>query len=135
MKCMVKKMTNEELRIYVILRTDIEIPKGKAFAQVGHAVLGTAITVAHQNPKLLEEYMGHGDASVVDEGQAKIVLRGKEKDLHRAATELKELGIPYALIQDAGRTVFPEPTFTCIGIGPVRKSELPKFIQRLQLHE
>src|SRR5574343_1902420 len=118
---------NEELRIYIIMRNDINIPVGKAFAQVGHAVLGTIAAARKKSNNRVDEYLGEGDFSLIDQGQAKIALRGKEKDILRSAKELSSTDIPYALIMDAGRTVFAEPTYTCIGIGPVRYSELPKF--------
>lgn len=124
----------EELRVYIVVRNDIEMPLGKAFAQVGHAVLGTVEAARKADPRRVAEYLGEGDFALIDEGHAKIALRGKEKDLRRAAAELAEAGIPHALIQDAGRTVFAEPTLTCLGVGPVRKSELPKFVQKLQLY-
>lgn len=124
----------EELRIYILVRNDITMPLGKAFAQVGHAVLGTVEAARRVDPRRVAAYLGEGDLALIEQGHAKIALRGKEKDLLRAAKELAEAGLPHALIRDAGRTVFAEPTLTCLGIGPVRKSELPKFVQRLQLY-
>lgn len=125
----------EELRIYVIVRNDIPIPTGKAFSQVGHAVLGTIENARKAQPERVQEYLGDGDFSLITAGHAKIALRGKEADLVRAAAALHDAGIPHALIQDAGRTVFATPTLTCLGVGPVRKSELPGCIKRLQLYE
>jgi len=127
-------MTAEELRIYIVLRTDVDMPTGKTFVQVGHAVLATVEAARAADPARVAAYLGAGAQDLLEEGQTKIVLRGKEKELLRAAADLKAACIPHALIRDAGRTVFAEPTLTCLGIGPVRRSDLPRSVRRLQLH-
>jgi len=124
---------NTELRLYCVMRTDLNlvaeggtVPLGKLMAQAGHAFVGCLFKL---NEAQIVEYMDSGT-------QPKIVLRVKnEKDLMRAALECEAVNIPFYLVKDAGRTVFAEPTFTCVGIGPIAKQNLPKFIQRLQLLE
>ncbi len=124
---------NTELRLYCVMRADLNlvaeggtVPLGKLMAQAGHAFVGCLASLSETE---IAEYMDSGT-------QPKIVLRAKnEKDLMRVAQECQNVGIPFYLVKDAGRTVFSEPTFTCVGIGPVAKQNLPKFIQRLQLLE
>lgn len=115
-----------ELRLYCIMRSDLNAPVGKLMAQAGHAFVGCVVNCPQ---KILIDYINDGS-------QPKIVLKAKnERVLHRATNECKELGIPCYLVTDAGRTVFTEPTVTCLGIGPVAKQDLPKFITKLQLLE
>lgn len=122
-----------ELRLYCLMRTDLNflaedgfVPLGKLMAQAGHAFVGC---IARLDQSEISEYIDGGS-------QPKIVLRVKsQKDLLRAKAECETAGIPCYLVTDAGRTVFSEPTMTCLGIGPIAKQSLPKFIQRLQLME
>jgi peptidyl-tRNA hydrolase len=115
---------DNELKMYCVWRTDIVIPYGKALVQAGHAFLEAR---DHADPARVLQYMTHS--------QPKIVLRAKSLAvLERAQRECQLIGLPHALIIDEGRTVFlGEPTVTCLGIGPVLRSELPKFIDRLQM--
>jgi peptidyl-tRNA hydrolase len=122
-----------EIRLYCVIRTDLDslaengfLPLGKLMAQAGHAFVGC---FAACEPQAALAYLNNGI-------QPKIVLRAKnEKELLRAKGECEIAGIPCYLVTDVGRTVFAEPTTTCLGIGPVAKKDLPKFIQRLQLLE
>lgn len=115
-----------DLRIYILLRTDIEIPTGKLLAQAAHAAVYAYRGCLEQTPDLIEEY---------DRTQTKICLKAKNIDaLTRAQEECEEKGIPAYLVKDAGRTVFDEPTITALGIGPVKKENLPNFVQHLRLY-
>jgi len=102
----------QERRIYVLVRGDLgPVPSGKMMAQAGHAVLGAFV--------LNDAMMQH---IYMKTSQAKIVLEVEnEVDLALYAFGAESLGIPYAVIKDEGRTVFPEPTVTCVGIGPITK--------------
>ena len=118
-----------ELRLYCLVRTDIEIPVGKLTAQTGHAYCTVIFNAIRDGDRdQVQKYF--------DNDQPKITLRAKNlASIERAARECKEAGINHFVVTDAGRTVFNEPTVTCMGIGPVQKGELPKFVQRMQLYE
>lgn len=117
-----------EYRMYCVVRQDIEIPTGKLIPQVGHAYLMSLRDCRKANPLLAEAYDN-------DEGQAKIGLRAKNlQAMERGHRELREAGIPCCLVTDEGRTVFPEPTVTVLGIGPCRRDDLPAFVRRFQLY-
>lgn len=116
-----------EYKLYVVVRSDIEMPIGKMLAQVGHAFLGVFLECLSNNPELAEKYKN-------EEMYPKIALKGKnEHALRRAQTECDELKIPTFLVIDAGRTVFTEPTVTVLGIGPVIFENLPTYVKKLQL--
>ena len=110
--------------MYCLVRGDLDIPVGKWMVQASHAFMG-AFT-ANSNKFVCDEYFNNS--------QPKIVLKAKnESMLKRAEKECLESNINCYLVTDAGRTIFNEPTVTCLGIGPVLKKDLPKFISKLQL--
>jgi PTH2 family peptidyl-tRNA hydrolase len=123
---MIEILPIEELRLYCAIRDDLTIPDGKWMVQAGHAFVSTveeARKLGRQDQ--ITRYMEHG--------QPKIVVKAKnEAALRRAEAECKAAGIPCYLVTDAARTVFTKPTVTCLGIGPVLRSDLPKFVYRFQ---
>ena len=117
----------EELRLYCVVRGDIEMPVGKLVAQAGHAFVGALRVATETAPHLAERYLA--------DSQPKITLQAKSLAvLERAARECKDAGIIHHLVIDEGRTVFNEPTVTCLGIGPVLRDRLPKFVSKLRLY-
>lgn len=114
-----------ELLLYAIVRTDIEMPVGKLAAQAGHAFLGTYELCRNMQPDTSAEYR---DSDL----KKKICLAAEdEAALLRIRDLCEERGIPARLIRDAAVTVFDEPTLTAIGIGPVRRSDLPGYVRHL----
>lgn len=113
----------EELKIWIVVRQDLDMPVGKMIAQGGHAV---DWALASAPDDIVSKYRA--------QMTPKITVKVKNLyALDRAFNEAKEAGLPCAYIIDEGRTVFPEPTPTCIGIGPCYRAELPKFVQRFQM--
>lgn len=130
-----------ELRMYCLMRGDLDVPEGKLMVQSGHAFV-SALEMARKGhwvqPNVSEASRQLIGNAIVREylefSQPKIVLRAKnEAALRRAAEECQQAGIAHYLVTDEGRTVFPEPTVTCVGLGPVVKSAVPKFVQRMQM--
>lgn len=131
-------MVDDELRLYCLMRTDLHLfciepveyneLMGKLMAQAGHAYV---TTIYHA---LLRE----GGADLVDSymqnAQPKITKKAKNENvLVRAQKECDAVGICNYLVKDAGRTLFKGPIFTCLGIGPVTRAQLPKYVDGLQL--
>jgi peptidyl-tRNA hydrolase, PTH2 family len=129
----------EELKMWLVVRGDIEIPKGKLAAQAGHGFC-TAIYEALKRDKAgvvsvenIDKYQKLIDL-YFQQNQPKITVVAKNlAALERAYKECQEALIPSSFIVDEGRTVFVEPTATVVGIGPCYRSDLPKFVKRLQL--
>lgn len=115
-----------ERRIYLVWWEDLPIPLGKALAQAGHAFLGVVEAARKISDIRIEEYLSGQ--------QPKIAISAKNLEaLRRAVDECRKAGIPACVITDAGRTVFTEPTVTCAAIGPVLRSDLPKYVSRMRL--
>ncbi len=102
-----------ELKMVICVRTDLEMSKGKIAAQVGHAVLGAA-RVAARLP-LASEWL----KAWLYRAQAKITLKlDNEAMLDAVASAAADAGLPFMIIEDAGRTEVEPGTRTVVGIGP-----------------
>jgi peptidyl-tRNA hydrolase len=92
----------------IVVNEALRLPRGKLAAQVAHASVAALLqaTPAAQRGWLAV-------------GMPKVVLRAEsDAELHALDARAAELGLPAALIRDAGRTVVPVGTVTCLGIGP-----------------
>lgn len=115
-------------RMWIFVRCDIDIPLSKLIAQGGHAA-DTLVWRADKSGKglLADEYMACG--------QAKLVKRAKtENDLHMVFDLCTEAGILASIVTDAGLTHFNgQKTLTVAAVGPCRRSDLPKKVDKLQM--
>lgn len=115
-----------ELKMWLAVRTDLEMPPGKLAAQAGHGFTMALLKAMQSAPETAQAYLSAA--------HTKVVCRiGAEGGLRRIEQEATEAGIPCALITDAGRTVFGHPTATVCAFGPARREDLPKFLKDLQL--
>lgn len=99
----------------IVIRKDLEISCGKAAAQAGHAAVECVLLAQRSSKwqKWLEQWLA--------EGQKKIVLSVDSLEkLYELHNKAKGLGIPAAVIVDAGLTELPPgtPTAMCVGPGP-----------------
>lgn len=60
----------------------------------------------------------------------KVVLRASDKDWAKLKEEFKD---SMAMVVDAGLTEIPSGSETVIGLWPMRKSQVPKTVKRLQV--
>jgi PTH2 family peptidyl-tRNA hydrolase len=107
----------------ILVRKDLDLPKGKLGAQVAHAAVEC---VLRSDKKTVAAWRA--------EGMPKVVLKVKDlKELHKFNQDAKDMGFVTALITDAGRTVVEPGTVTCLGIGPADEEDLDKLIGELKL--
>jgi peptidyl-tRNA hydrolase len=114
--------------LYAVVRNDIGMSPGKCASQAGHAYLGAFLTAQQLSPTTAGLY-------AADLPGTKVCLQAALHHLLRAKAELEQAGIPTYMVVDSGCANFFDgrPTITALGFGPAAKSELPKFISRLQL--
>lgn len=115
-----------EIKQVIIVRTDIEMGKGKLAAQVGHAALSSYLECLKLDKKVADAW--------IHSGQKKIVLKAPSEEVMGklfAAFEYK--GIPCALVSDAGMTQLPPGTKTALGVGPWHGAEIDKLTAALSL--
>jgi PTH2 family peptidyl-tRNA hydrolase len=126
---------------YILVRKDLDMSHGKMAAQVAHASIGAVAIecqrrlVCKQN---LEDFKKDRN-SWFENSFAKVVLEVKTKQkMLNIMDRLLEDGIPHSIIRDACRTELkPEEngcTMTCIGIAPMFRERIPKYIRNLQIY-
>jgi len=110
-------------KLTIIVRDDLKLSKGKACAQVGHAVLECYLR--QDDDKLKKTW--HND------GGKKVVLKAKNlEELYSLNDAAKRAGLVTAVITDAGLTEIKAGTVTCLGIGPDKAEKIDSITQDLQ---
>ncbi|GAA5929378.1 hypothetical protein JCM21900_002281 [Sporobolomyces salmonicolor] len=108
---MIKAEGDEPCKLVLVVRTDLNMNKGKIAAQCGHATLACYKSLIQANPALVR----HWERT----GQAKIAVKcDSEEELLILQASAKSLGLCARSIQDAGRTQVAAGSTTVLGIGP-----------------
>ena len=114
-----------EIKQVIVVRTDLEMGKGKIAAQVGHACVLGAEHVRKSHPNWFEEWWS---------GQEKVVVKVSGiKELQEIKQAAIELGLPWSEVTDAGHTQLAPGTTTCISIGPAPENLIDKITGDLKL--
>ncbi len=117
---------NSEIKQVIIIRTDIDMKKGKAIAQGAHASLMSYFEAEKTDKGIAKEWL--------DTGEKKIVLKVSDEDaLIKLYNAFKFKKIPCALVSDAGLTQLPPGTKTALGIGPWKSEDIDIFTKGLKL--
>lgn len=107
----------------IIIRTDLNMPKGKLAVQVAHA---SVEAVFKSNQDKVEKW--------ANQGMPKIILKAKDiKELKQYYRSAKSDHLTASLIKDAGKTFFRRAIITCIGIGPDDDAKIDKITKDLKL--
>ena len=114
-----------DIKQVIVVRTDLDMGKGKIAAQVGHACVLGAEHVRKSNSKWFEEWWG---------GQEKVVVKVSSlKELEAVKKGAIELDIPWSEVTDAGHTQISPGTITCISLGPAPEEKIDKITGELKL--
>lgn len=105
-----------EYKQAIVLRADLGMSVGKLISQACHACLEAVEEAKRMRHEAWRRWR--------DEGAKKVVLQVESlEELLELVEEARELGLPYAVIEDRGLTEVPPGTVTALGVGP-EKSEL-----------
>lgn len=128
-------MKDDDVVMYIVVRTDLNMSRGKIAAQVGHAAVScynqsSVRTLFNRNDKRGEDWYKNN--------QVKIVLAVNSLEEIEAIYERAEqiIGPPKlltSLIFDAGTTEIDKGTLTCLGIGPDWRSVASIPVKHLPL--
>jgi len=136
----------------IVMRTDLQMRKGKMIAQGAHASLKVFLdranfSISGEEPRLVGGFKLGGyrycEMNIRLYEEMELWIRGKftkicvrvdsEVELLRVYNKSLALNLPSALIKDAGLTEFKEPTLTCCAIGPASSEEIDKVTGDLKL--
>ena len=126
----------------VVMRTDLNMRKGKMCAQAAHASMKVffdrLVTDARTDDRGEYEYSFKATPEMVewiDGAFTKVVVGMDDGDANvRLAQRVKEAGLPHALITDNGATEFHGvKTVTCLAIGPAKAEDIDVFTKELKL--
>ncbi len=119
-------MNLAEIKQVILIRSDLEMSKGKIAAQAAHASLMSYFETEKVSKETAEEWL--------DTGEKKIVLKvADEQSLIKLYNAFKFKKVPCALVTDAGLTEIPPGSKTALGIGPWKSEEIDIFTKGLKL--
>ncbi len=107
----------------IVVNRSLSLPKGKLAAQAAHAAVGAFVAASAQ-----------AQVAWLRVGMPKIVVYAADADaLVQLEARAREQQIPACLVHDAGRTVIPAGTITCLGLGPAPADALDPLTGALPL--
>lgn len=114
------------LKQAIVVRKDLGMSAGKMAAQASHASLSAYLETERTNPEDAERWL--------EEGMKKVVLKvAGEKELYMYFQQAKDIGLPVAIIRDAGLTQIEGGSTTCFAIGPAHANDVDKVVGQLKL--
>jgi len=137
-------------KMVIVMRKDLNMRKGKMCTQAAHSSLKIFFDRANIEKTIVSERDGNmHTASQVDALQIPLnndmvewardfftkicVGVGSEQELLDVYHKALQAKLPVALIKDAGKTEFKEPTLTCLAIGPAKAELIDKITGELKL--
>lgn len=121
---------DDPLKMYCIVNPDVLAKlggnRGKMLAQAGHAYLHAWWDAAERHPDAARAYAD-------SQAAAKIALIAPSYETLRDLVNDHWPICGVSLVTDATRTVFTEPTVTCLGIGPIRVSQRSELLASLKV--
>ena len=118
-----------EYKQVIIIRTDLNMSKGKSVAQGCHASLDAAMKVIAKDKVFKTSEFKTWSTN----GAKKVVLRANsEAQLIKLRELAARANLPHALIRDAGFTEVPKGTKTALGIGPAEENKIDAITGDLQ---
>lgn len=125
----------DEIVQYFVVNSELNMTIGKTAAQVAHVATIMAVELSSNQANMSRsEKLSRMSENFINwfndgEGnQAKIILRGKEKDLLKL---IKDHNAYY--IRDIGRTEIEPNSLTVVGFAPEYKSIMKPILKRFQL--
>jgi PTH2 family peptidyl-tRNA hydrolase len=112
------------VKLAVVVRTDLDMGRGKIAAQVAHATVAAVLG----NPD------GADLATWLRDGQPTVVLKVTTAEhLRDVVRQGQAAGLPVEFVNDAGRTQVTPGTLTCCALGPAESRRIDAVTARLSL--
>ncbi len=105
--------TSDEVVQYLLIRTDLKLPKGKAIAQAGHGVQLAIRAVDRSGDETSKRYLDEWEKG----RYTKIALKVDDlAAIEAVAGLLAQDGVLHAKVVDEGRTVIGAGTITVLAL-------------------
>ncbi len=112
------------MKLALVVRTDLEMGRGKIAAQVAHAAVAAVLAC----------FGGAVFHKWLEDGQPKVVLKAPTAEvLNDVIDRARAAGLPVELVLDAGRTQLTAGTLTCCAIGPAPRDQVDAITANLSL--
>lgn len=116
----------EPTKMVFVVRTDLNMGKGKIASQCAHAAIQCYKSALIKESETVKMWCASG--------QPKIVLKASAEDeLLSIAGKAANRRLNYCLIRDAGKTQLDPCTVTVLGIGPSKKQDVDCITSHLKL--
>ena len=116
----------EEVKMVLVVNTELGMGKGKVAAQCGHAAVACFKAALVEEPQLV--------AAWERTGQTKVVVRGGgEESLLAVSKAGRQAGMVVAEVRDAGRSQVKAGSLTLVGLGPANNLLIDKVAGKLKL--
>lgn len=123
----IKDSKNDEWKMIILVRSDLNMGKGKAAVQCCHSVLECYKQALSLYPSHVQEWEGMG--------QPKVTLKVmNEAELNELVWKARKAGLPAQAIRDAGRTQLRAGTKTVASIGPGPSKMIDLITGHLKLY-
>jgi PTH2 family peptidyl-tRNA hydrolase len=107
----------------IVVNESLRLPRGKLAAQVAHGAVAAFLVAGNEARR-----------GWLDQGMPKVVLKADDAaSLVELAGSAERRQVPAALIRDAGKTVLPAGTVTCLGLGPAAEKLIDELTGELKL--
>jgi PTH2 family peptidyl-tRNA hydrolase len=118
-------------KMAIVMRSDLNMGKGKLCAQASHAALH-AYKIASSAPQRSAQHAALREWE--EAGSTKVVLKaGSEEELRSLARAAQQRGLVSAVIRDAGHTQVDPGTVTALAIGPGPSDKVDEVTGGLKL--
>ena len=117
-----------ELKQVILIRTDLNMSKGKIAAQAAHASVECVLKALKSKEAEKKVKDWH------NKGMMKIALKVEnEKELYKYIQQAKDEGMTTSTITDAGHTFVEPGTVTCGCIGPDEVERIDRITGKLKI--
>jgi len=116
----------DNVKLVIIVNSDLKMGKGKIAAQVGHACVKSALLATEKYPNEMQSWLSTG--------QKKVVLKANDVfHLEEIIQNAKTSNLPTCIIRDAGKTQVPSNSLTVGAIGPAPSEKIDSLTENLKL--
>lgn len=112
---------NEELKVYIVIRKDLKMRRGKEIAQACHAMQYLCEEGQEFSRWVLWNSQGHAKITVSVDSENELASYSQAADSFNSKRSRRI--ICNSIVIDEGRTEIPKDTITCIAIGPITNTE------------